>query len=200
MTDLVEDFKGRGHLIKLFREGSVGLELGVQGGEHARHLLTCRPGQLHLIDIWQHQIQHGREEKGRSYVDYWEDARQLDRNPAVTIHDGFGRDVIPGFADRFFDWVYIDANHDYEAVVEDIRLCLPKIKDGGIISGHDFCVIPSGDKTGSAGVVRAVTEELLHKGLKMIGVGSFPYPDWAVRVDHSVLASAETLAGASSSG
>lgn len=34
--------------------------------------------------------------------------------------------------------VYIDASHKHEMVMKDIKAWLPKIKDGGIISGHDI--------------------------------------------------------------
>lgn len=57
------------------------------------------------------------------------------------------------FEDESVDFVFIDADHKYESVVKDIQSWLPKIKKGGMISGHDFT-------QPSAGVKRAV-EELL---------------------------------------
>jgi predicted O-methyltransferase YrrM len=39
--------------------------------------------------------------------------------------------------DKYADIVYIDACHDYASVKQDIDLWLPKVKDGGIICGHD---------------------------------------------------------------
>lgn len=42
------------------------------------------------------------------------------------------------FDDNSVDFVFIDADHRYESVVKDIDAWLPKIKKGGIISGHDF--------------------------------------------------------------
>lgn len=36
------------------------------------------------------------------------------------------------------DVIYIDGNHQYEAVKEDITFALNKIKKGGIICGHDY--------------------------------------------------------------
>ena len=35
------------------------------------------------------------------------------------------------------DMIYIDADHNYKSIREDIDLWAPKIKKGGIISGHD---------------------------------------------------------------
>ena len=42
------------------------------------------------------------------------------------------------FQDESLDFVYIDGNHDYEFVLEDIELWTPKVKQGGIIGGHDY--------------------------------------------------------------
>ena len=51
------------------------------------------------------------------------------------------------FDDGSLDWVFIDADHSYAAVVADIAAWAPKLKPGGLLSGHDY---------GRAGVTDAV--------------------------------------------
>jgi hypothetical protein len=48
--------------------------------------------------------------------------------------------------------VFIDASHDYESVLHDIKAWLPVVVDGGIISGHDYT------SPGYEGVKKAVDE------------------------------------------
>lgn len=42
------------------------------------------------------------------------------------------------FEDESVDIAFIDACHEYECVHKDILAWLPKIKSGGILSGHDY--------------------------------------------------------------
>ena len=60
------------------------------------------------------------------------------------------------FEDEYFDFVFIDADHAYEHVREDIDDWLPKIKRGGMLSGHDYA--PS-----QPGIRRAVDESFAGK-------------------------------------
>jgi predicted O-methyltransferase YrrM len=50
-----------------------------------------------------------------------------------------------------FDFVFIDADHSYEAVQMDISAWLPLIRTGGLLAGHDY-------KDTYPGVQRAVDE------------------------------------------
>jgi Methyltransferase domain len=57
-----------------------------------------------------------------------------------------------GLSDGTLDFVFIDADHGYDAVKADIAAWLPKIRPGGWVTGHDY------DLEKFPGVVRAVEE------------------------------------------
>ena len=46
--------------------------------------------------------------------------------------------ALEDFLDNSLDFVFIDANHTFEYVVNDIAEWSKKVRPGGIISGHDF--------------------------------------------------------------
>lgn len=43
-----------------------------------------------------------------------------------------------GHIENDLDFVYIDGNHNYDEVKKDLYLWYPKIRSGGIFSGHDY--------------------------------------------------------------
>lgn len=62
---------------------------------------------------------------------------------------GNSHEVYTQFEDQSIDFLFIDANHNYESIKKDIELWYPKVKPGGVIGGHDYQF---------AGVGRAVNE------------------------------------------
>ena len=47
-------------------------------------------------------------------------------------------DALKYFQDDSLDFVYLDGNHDFVNVTQDIHYWLKKVKPGGILSGHDY--------------------------------------------------------------
>jgi hypothetical protein len=56
------------------------------------------------------------------------------------------------FEDQSVDMLFVDAMHDYEHVLADLRAWTPKVARTGILAGHDF------DPVNYPGVVRAAQE------------------------------------------
>lgn len=70
---------------------------------------------------------------------------------------------------RQFDVVFIDAGHDYENALADIRAWWPLVRDGGFLCGHDF-------QHKFPGVMRAVAEVF-----PLMRVGVCPDSMWCVQ-------------------
>ena len=48
------------------------------------------------------------------------------------------RDAAEHFVDGYFDWIYLDATHTYAEARDDLRTWWPKLRVGGLLSGHDY--------------------------------------------------------------
>ena len=70
----------------------------------------------------------------------------------IKKHKTTSKEFVKEIADGSLDFVYIDGDHSYDSCKEDINMWLPKIKQGGIIAGHDYL------EACFMGVVNAVNE------------------------------------------
>lgn len=151
-------------LLKRLPRRGVVAEVGVQRGDFAAEILRrCEPRLLLLIDGWLHQTSGpygldksnvSQPEHDRFYSDVC--ARFLQEQAAgqVVILRGLSSAVFPLLPDGWLDWIYLDADHSYEAVRQDLAWCARKVKAGGFIAGHDYVEAPHQ----GFGVVQAVTE------------------------------------------
>jgi hypothetical protein len=47
-------------------------------------------------------------------------------------------EAAPLFPDGSLDFVYLDGNHQYEGITQDLALWWPKVRAPGILAGHDW--------------------------------------------------------------
>ena len=69
------------------------------------------------------------------------------------------------------DFVYVDGNHDYEFVKNDIKNYYPLLKKGGVMGGHDFY---NGFAKTHNGVINAVTQFCVSNNIQLF----VEQPDW----------------------
>jgi hypothetical protein len=74
--------------------------------------------------------------------------------------------------------VYIDGDHSYKGCVADLRAYYPKIRPGGIFSGHDYLdgSLPEGD----FGVKKAVDEFVRRTQPRAFFTSREPWPSWLI--------------------
>jgi len=101
--------------------------------------------QMVAVDLWQ-TIAKRDVEGSETYED----------RPHETVYEHFVQHCKAHFPDRVkilrmdtvaaakeiedgsLDFVFIDADHTYEGCKADICAWLPKVRDGGLVSGHDY--------------------------------------------------------------
>jgi len=117
-----------------------GYEVGVYRGRYSKSMLDYHPN-LHLtgVDAW--EIYGGYKDYEKTdIIDAHREAEETydkygDR--AILIQ-GWSTEVAEAVEDESLDFVFIDANHAYEFVVEDIATWSKKVRKGGIVWGHDY--------------------------------------------------------------
>lgn len=139
-------------LAKLFNElgFTTGVEIGTDQGEFAEVLLNTIPSlDLTCIDPWKAEAYvKGEQPEGsepQSYFDkrFHETIDRLHKfEGRVHIEPTTSIEGLKLFPDNSLDFVYIDGNHDFLNVAQDIHYWFKKVKVGGIISGHDYCYYP----------------------------------------------------------
>jgi len=118
----------------------VGAEIGVERGEHANAIVLGLPlKELWLIDLWGPYILiQGKPKIVNKSRDYERVCGMAAGNGCVRVLKKSSLEAALEFPKAYFDFVYIDANHNYEHVITDIRMWFAKVKRGGYLGGHDY--------------------------------------------------------------
>lgn len=152
-------------------------EVGVKSGRNIERILAKCPNTHWLaIDPW------CPTENYKRWPDESHARNERQFNAVHANHKGnivkmkmFSLEAVEKVEDASLDLVFIDGDHSYEGVRSDIDAWLPKVRLGGVISGHDY---DNTNKYGDAfkGVDRAVHESF--------GKTFDLYPDhvWVARV------------------
>jgi Methyltransferase domain len=158
----------RDFLLRKMPPNGICAEIGVHKGDFSERIISItRPQRLHLIDPWFFEgddtYAHALYGRGRA-------SSQADLDATFqSVQERFEHEIRVGtvvinrqrsavaaetFADEYFDWVYIDGNHLYEFVLNDLEQYWPKVKPRGFITGDDYGI----KGWWQHGVTRAVDE------------------------------------------
>jgi hypothetical protein len=136
--------KTREEMISLLPKQIKIAELGVFKGDFSRILFeTINPKSLYLVDVFSGVIGSGdKNGENFEFINLSESFNFLQNyfapNPQVNIVRSYSHDFLNSLEDQYLDAVYIDADHSYEAVKNDLSLSIKKVKSGGFIMGHDY--------------------------------------------------------------
>ena len=118
----------------------IGIEIGSYRGESTEIFLKSNAfKKLYCIDPWEPGYDPFDAAGSKEIVLAEKEFDEKFRDNNIIVKLKFKSSDIPDlFLNESIDFIYIDANHQYKFVKEDIINYLPKIKIGGIISGHDY--------------------------------------------------------------
>jgi predicted O-methyltransferase YrrM len=118
---------------------TCGVEVGVETGRYAQTLCAHIPNlTLYGVDIWSSDGDYRAHVTQDQYDSLYERARARMSPYNWTPIRAYSVDAAQQFEDGSLDFVYLDANHERTHVEADLTAWLPKLRVGGIISGHDY--------------------------------------------------------------
>lgn len=94
-------------------------------------------GKMFTIDTFGGNGESLSDKSNASDVLLWNLFR-FELGGVVTILKGKSNDFYSNVDDESIDFLFIDGDHRYSQVIQDIDNWYPKIKVGGVISGHDY--------------------------------------------------------------
>jgi len=127
----------------------IGVEVGVQRGKYSEVLCRLNPQmKVFGVDPWEAYVTHPLEDhlkttqnhSSKEMLNKFHEQTKSRLAPYSNyeIIREYSIDAMKRFDDESLDFVYIDANHEYKYVMEDIVGWWRKIKKQGILAGHDF--------------------------------------------------------------
>lgn len=116
----------------------VGAEIGVYKGEFSEKFAKAGL-KLYAIDPWRVYKDYNHP-RGQQRLDfqYEHTKRVLAPYPNCEVIRKTSMEAVEDFEDESLDFVYIDANHEFRYIAEDLAEWTKKVKKGGIVSGHDY--------------------------------------------------------------
>jgi predicted O-methyltransferase YrrM len=120
------------------------VEIGCYCGHSTLIINSCfQNATINCVDPWKMYREEGSTYDLDNQAEELKQAEQIfDQNikpfPNIKKNKMFSIQFADSVDNDSLDLVYIDGDHSYSAVKQDIIAWMPKVKVGGVISGHDF--------------------------------------------------------------
>lgn len=144
------------------------LEIGTMGGDYAEELIkNSDPASIDLVDTFCASDWHGMNRfTPKTHLRYIND--KFSKYNMVTAHKGNSLDILPNL-NKEFDYIYIDADHDYKHAKADLLNSVNLLSSNGIIGLNDYISYDHVNHI-EYGVIEAVCEFLNeNKNWEVIG-------------------------------
>lgn len=150
---MIPIFKSKYDLINHFAKlgFTKGAEIGVAEGYFSEAMFKAIPNlELFCVDLW--EVYKGNRWGGsqeRNDHHFKASCERLEKYNSHIIR-GKSMDVVKNCPDESLDFVYIDANHSFDYVMQDLIEWSKKVRKGGIVALDDYYAFKG------AGVIEAV--------------------------------------------
>lgn len=115
------------------------VEVGSQWGWWAYRAAKQLPdASIWCVDPWAQDAESVREWSGKDNFFEWQANVAPWLGKRVFGMRGTSEEVVDFFPDGYLCAVFIDGDHSTESVALDLKLWVPKVKQGGLILGHDW--------------------------------------------------------------
>jgi LPS sulfotransferase NodH len=152
-------FPSREDLISTMPKKSVCAEIGVQTGYFSAQILDrTAPKKLHLVGLDISQIRY----------DLYPGLRLAVESGVAELHQGASAHILSTFPDRSFDWLYIDGDHCYAGVIQDIAQAIRVVTPQGLIVFNDYVKFSPLEHV-QYGVMEAVNDLCLTHAFELVG-------------------------------
>lgn len=134
-------YYSRYRLIEDFRELDFknGAEIGTERGIYAQMVLSGNPQlKLYCVDNWSADTYYHENTSKAVMEALYEESKQRLSKYNCNIMKMTSMEAVRKFQPDSLDFVFIDGNHNFEFVMNDITNWSKIVRPGGIVYGHDY--------------------------------------------------------------
>ena len=127
-------------IARKLENGDTFVEVGAWKGQSIIHLAQRLQDQEKAVKLYAVDTFQGDDDTGRVNVfnEFLDNVRNANVSGLIVPDALCSIDSAAEFDDSVLAGVFIDAAHDYDSVLADLKAWAPKVKEGGIIAGHDI--------------------------------------------------------------
>ena len=186
-----------GHILEK-EKFKIGVELGVQRGHFAEKTLSGWHGceRYVLVDLWAKQKNYIDLANNYDHARIKKEALHRmkpfrEKGVNIEVCHNYTSSCVGNYEDGTFDYIYVDARHDFKGVYIDIVEWWSKLRVGGIMAGHDYVTQFEGPQTGqdwtrnfdgtideTHSVVKGAVDKFAQENNLIINTGSGETSDW----------------------
>lgn len=136
--------------VDTYKDGDIFVEIGSFKGRSSSAMAvnianSNKKIKFYCIDTWNGSIEHAKGEwaqdndviNGTLYQTFLNNIEQV--KEYITPIRKSSLEAVKDFQDKSLSFVYIDASHEYNDIMNDLQAWYPKVKLGGLLAGHDAC-------------------------------------------------------------